>query len=435
MTPENYLLYSIKHKCYRDRSWIISVFAVTQETEAQKAKTYPGKFVREPFGFFMVDENNQRVQIETKLDKNEPLFRIADSITITPEWIDSLKETSLKTSIGILMVNLIALYEPFGSKFPYKNGRFKPSDIENIVAPKLESYVPGDQKKDGFFYVDELEKFAIAVTFLETLSNVFCHSLTERGMLPPPGRKEFREDALKRYAGKLHDPVEMAKFEAEMKSFDAAYMKGDPSYGKFMVDKVANARISAFMTQGGEANNFTGALELTPIIKPLEEGVATDPDGFVASANTIRYGSFARGAETVNGGVVAKAVMRASDSWRITEGDCGTKLGIKRIYTKKTIKHLVGRYLSLNGKAVLIETLEQAEAYIGKGNIVRSPQYCARPGGQTCQVCAGLALSKYPTGLTIPLTEVSGGILADSLKQMHNTKLETVTVDLSSVIT
>lgn len=443
MSPEAFLLYSIKHKCYLKRAWMISIFSVTRESEAEKKQLYPGKLIQEPFGFFACLEGEERVQIKTDKKPGQPLFTVKDQLTITREWIPtlstaimSIKTTSIPTSLGTLLLNLICLYEPFEGKYPYCQGRFTPSDLENLIAERLESLPsPGQPKKNDAFYPDELDKFSRAITYIESLSLLFTHSITHRGLLPAPGRKEFKAEVLKRYQGKLHDPVEMAKFEEEMKGFDAAYMKDDPSFGKFMSDKVAGARITGFMTQGGDANNFAGELHLTPIVQALEDGIPLDEKGFTAISNTVRYGSFARGAETVNGGVAAKSLMRAADNWRITEGDCGTKLGIRRVYDESNIGKLVGRYVIIEGKLKLIESKDDALPFIGRKNIVRSPQYCRRTGTQTCEVCAGLALAKYPTGLPIPLMEVSGGILADSLKQMHNTKLETATLKLSTAIT
>lgn len=442
MQPEAYLLYSIQHNCYLNRAWIISLFTVTQESEAQKKAVYPGKLIREPFGFFMVDENGERIKIDTPRKMTEPLFTVKDQIKLLKGWfpqliegVDPIKEESVVTSLGTLLINLIALYQPFRGKFPYLTGKLEISAIEKIIASKLEDTPPeGTVRKNDVFYVDEYLDFSKAVSFLETLSGIFVHSITEHSLMPAPGRKEFKKELLKRYAGKLTDPVEMVKFESELKEFDKKYLREDPSYGKFMSGKVEGSRTEAFMTMGGQSNNFSTSLEVTPVIRSLEDGFPLDQEGFTAISNTTRFGSFARGAETVNGGVVAKALMRAADSWRITPGDCRTPLGIRRVYGEKDIFNIVGRSIVLNNKPVLIETIEQAMAYINKKIIVRSPQYCRRPGTQTCEVCAGTALMKYPTGLPIPLMEVSGGILADSLKQMHSTKLETIIVDLSSVI-
>lgn len=447
MTPNAYLLYSIQRKCYQKIAWLISLFTVTKETEAQKAERYPGKLVREPYGLFVVLDNGELEKIDAVRQKGEaPLFVVTDPITITPEWIPSLKEPQVETTLGVLLINLICLYEAFGKKFPYYNKRsFTPKKIEEIIAPKLQSdpeevvqhgrpdpYHPVD---DDQFYVYELIKFSEGVQMLEILSQVFTHSITRVGILPPPGRKEFKAKLLKNYEGKLTDPVEMAKFEAELNAFDDTYLKKDPAYGKFMSGKPRKARMKSYLTQGGESNSFIGEMKLTPIVQALEDGIPLDPDGFTAISNTNRYGSYSRGAETVNGGVTAKALMRAADNWRITPGDCETTLGIRRLYRKGDTKHLVGRYILVNKKPVLIEDEQAASAYDSREVIVRSPQYCRREGTQTCEVCAGQALAKYPTGLPIPLMEVSGGILTDSLKLMHNTALVTVTVDLASVIT
>lgn len=435
MKKDEYLLFSMRSKCYRDRAWFISVFSVVQETEDQKKNLYEGKLIREPFGLFTI-LNGEKIKLDVQLAANEPLARVTDRITINREAVPNLQVPTLETSLGTALINLVTLCEPFNGRFPYQEGRFTIEQIETKIAAKLENTpADGSPRKDDVFYIDELLKFGQAVSFIETLSILFSHSVTSVGLFPAPGRKEFKKEVLKRYEGKLTNPVEMVKFETELKEFDRQYLKSDPSYGKFMSGKVEGARMAAYMTQGGESNNFTGSLEVTPIVQALEDGFPLDKDGFVAIANTIRYGSFARGAETVNGGVVAKALMRAADSWRITEGDCGATLGIERFYSNpKDLVHLVGRYVINKGQPLLIENEEAAKAYLNKRIILRSPQYCRRHGTETCEVCAGLSLSKYPTGLPIPLMEISGGILNDSLKQMHNSKLSTETVDLASVL-
>lgn len=431
-----YLRFAIEEKCYKRKAWIISVFSVTQESDGQKSQVYPGKLIREPFGFFTLSKENEKIQIETQNPLTEPLLSIKERLTITPAWIPSLKEASLEVSVGTLLVNLICLYEAFGEKFPFKAGRFSPKDLEKEIVKKLKSNPKvGEARLKDVYYVDEYLKFCQGVLFLESFTQVFTHSITRQGLLPAPGRKAFRESLLKKYGDTLHNPVEMAKFEAELADFDKAYLKSDPAYGKFMSGKVAKSRMKAYMTQGGESNNFVQSMDVVPIIQPLEEGIPLDKDGFTAISNTIRYGSYSRGSETVNGGVTAKALMRAADNWKITEGDCGAVIGIRRLYRENEIENIVGRYVIQGGKSVLIETIDDAKPLINQKITLRSPQYCRRAGTQTCEVCAGKALSKYPTGLPIPLMEVSGGILTDSLKLMHNTALVTETVHLPSVIT
>lgn len=437
MSPEAYLRLSIACKAYRRKAWLYSLFAITQETDAQRSVKYPGKLEWEPYGVFTYAEDLTQIRLDLDPSNRQPLFTPASMIHITQDLIPSLREPVLETSVGTLLINLICLLDAFGAKFPYQNGKLKISDLEDQIAARLKSTPSPDTVRDpNAYYVDEYLKFSTGVSFLESLTQVIAHSITRVGLLPAPGRKAFKAQLLKeKYQGKLHDPVLLSQFEKELSDYDKAYLKQDPAYGAFMSGKVSNARMKLYMTLGGEEDGFSNTQSITPVIPSLEDGTPLEPEAFTALVNISRYGSFSRGAETVNGGVVAKSLGRAADSWRVVKGDCKTPLGVRRIYARDETKFLVGRYLQEKTSPVLVETPEQAAAYTNRAIIVRSPQYCRQPGTATCEVCAGLALSKYPEGLSIPLMEVSGGILNDSLKKMHNNALATATMDLVSTIT
>lgn len=436
MTPKDYLLFSIKHRNYASVAWIISVFTVTNESEEKKAQGYIGKFIREPFGFFYLDENLEKQQLDTKQDLTEPLFRKSDVIRLTKQELPFIGEEVIETTLGRVLLNLLVVLEPFQGKLKFINKPFKPGMIESMIAPILRDNPPeGKSKEPNVIYIDDYLAFCKASILCESLSPIFCNSITKAGLLPAPGRREYREKLLKEFEGKLNNPVEMAKFQDLLKAYDVEYLKAnDPSYGKFMDGKVVDSRNKTYMTQGGESNEFIGQLDTTPIIKSLDEGIDLEPEAFVAAVNTIRYGSYARGAETVNGGVVSKALQTALDTWRIVDGDCGTKFGIELFYDEKSIKELIGRYIVVSGKPVLIENEEQAKPFINKTVLVRSPAYCGRAGTETCVICAGKALSIYPQGQVIPAMEVSAGIMSDSLKKMHATALSSKPMDIQKVI-
>lgn len=434
MTPNQYLLYAIQKKLHLDSVWYRYAFTVARESDTLKAKLYPGKLVQEPFGFFYVDDELKVNKIQGELKPNQPLFAKNDPITITKEWIPSLQENSVETTIGRLIVNLF-IVEAFGDKIAYMNEKFSPSDVEGKIAAVVQSTPPeGTARDPKGFYIDEYIKFCESVSFLENLSNIFSHSVSRVGVLPAPGRKEFKQELLKKYEGRLNDPVEMSKFEEELGQYDINYLKNDPAYGTFMKGKTAKSRAKLFMSQGGEANNFSSSMEVTPIIPALEDGIALDDKGFTASANMIRFGSFARGAETVNGGVVAKGLNNAADNWVVVDGDCGSKLGITRIYTGSETFRLIGRTAIIDGKLVEIPDQETASKFDGKSVILRSPLYCKMESTRTCSKCAGPELSIYKKGVTIPLGEVSSGILTDSLKLMHDSSLSAAVMDLKSVL-
>lgn len=441
MKATDYLIYAAKRRCYTERAWIVSCFAMTPPKQPNEPidpdKAFPGMLIREVFGCFYLDDDLNRHPLEIDPSrKDKPIFHKYDKLTLSPSDFPFIGKDPIETTVGRFILNMVTVFEPFYGRLPYINRAFTPSVIENIIAKSYHDTLPmGQEKESGKFYVDEGERFSQAVNYLEQFSKIFSGSVTRAGVLPPPGRKEFMKELLKRYEGKLSDPIEMVKFQTEVSDFDLKYLKEtDPDFMRFANGKILEARVKAYLTQGGEINEFADSMKMTPILTPLEDGISLSPDQFVAAANTVRYGSFSRGAETVNGGVVAKALQNALDTWRITSDDCGTKLGINHQYHEDEVNELVGRYVILGGKPVLVSDLEQAKAFADKSVMVRSPQYCLKIGTESCEICSGQKLSKYRDGQIIPAMEVSAGIMNDSLKKMHSTKASSKDFILSNII-
>jgi hypothetical protein len=103
---------------------------------------------------------------------------------------------------------------------------------------------------------------------------------------------------------------------------------------------------------------------------------------------------------------------------------------LKRIYTSGNISQLPGKTLLLGSSSKLIENDQEAGVYLGKTLTVRSPMYCTLSGDVICEVCAGKKLSTLPTGLSIPLTEISAIIMTSSMKRMHGVVLSTAKITL-----
>lgn len=438
MTPEHYLYYSIQHKAYLNKDWVIRLFSVFKESG--QSENYTAKLYREPYGFFFIDEQGEKVKIDIKRGDKEPLFNKKDTIEISKDIVSSIAETTpIKTTLGRLILNLFVIHEAFAGRLPYINRPFTPKDVERLIVKTLkDTPKPGQERTPGDYYVDEMLRFNEAVTFIKDFATLFAHSVTRAGLMPPPGRNAFRDKLMAEVKEKkidLRDPVQMTTFEDKFRQFDEAYLKeNDPSFGMFMSGKALGARLKTYMTQGGEANNFIDEINVTPILRPLDEGMVLKEEAFTASANTIRYGSFARGTETINGGVTAKAIMNAADTWRIIDTDCGVTYGAVLMFNEKEIHYLVGCTLIKGKTQIKINTIEEAKPYIGQVVEMRSPQFCQLEGTQTCKVCATDPLAKYPNGQIVPLMEVSSGIMNDSLKQMHNTVMSKKTVDWAKVI-
>lgn len=434
MKKLDYLKYAIQQKLYSKKAWMISLFSVFQEGENNwKEDPYKGRLVNQPWGLSFVNESGELEKIDDSKQMT-PLFTPADRLMIDNSWASNCKE-SVETSVGTLLFNHICLITCFGNKLDYMVGRISVAQVEAEIVPRLKSNPkPGEARNDVDIYVDEYIALGRSFEYLKGMLQLCAYAATPKGLVAPTGIKEFKAQLNRKYEGKLTDPVQMAAYEAELKKFDDEFMKDDPTYGKFTSGKVANiSRKKLFLTVGSETG-FKETAEIIPVTNSLQEGWPTDPVEYTSMMNGIRTGSYARGAETVNGGVAMKYMLRAANNFKIKSEDCGSKLGIRRLYTKANASSLVGRTLIDAGKQILVENENQLGNYLGKVLTVRSPMYCKMEGDTLCKVCTGEKLGRYETGLTIPLTEISSILLAASMAKMHTSGLSSAEMDLSEIL-
>lgn len=431
MKKIEYLKIAVQNKLYVHKSWIYKAFSITKPKE-QQSEAY-GDLIIEPWGYSAVGSNGKE-----KIDDavaNEPLFRFKDKVKIDSSWATNLKEP-IETTIGNLLFNHIAILSTFGDKFPYVTGKVQVSKLEDFIATKLQD-TPEDESKrsNQYFYVDEYTKFIDALQYLSMFSQLTTWAATPKGIVAPTGIKEFKAQLIQKYEGKLHDPVELAKFEDELKAFDDEFLKDDPANGTFLAGKAKNVARKKMFLNVGTGLRFDNKMEVNPILSSLDEGWPTDPEHFKDAMNDLRAGSFSRGAETVKGGVSAKYLLRSANNFKIEDKDCGTYLGIRRKFKPGEEQHLTGRHVVKGNKSILVENNTIASNYLNQEIVVRSPMYCKLPGDSICRICAGERLFKYPNGLGIPLTEISSILLTASLKVMHGTVLSTAKMNLKEAFT
>lgn len=428
-----YLKKAFLFKNYRFYAWIITAFTVTRDSGKQ-TKDYPYKLYSREWGYEFLNESGELEKIEDA-KPGTPLFTFTEEITIDPSWIPSLKEPKAETTVGCLLANYFTLFTAFGDRFPYHNKEFSVRDIEdNYIAPKLmDNPKSGEERNPGFFYCDELVKFGDAIQDFKMLASISNWSATPKAITPPTGIEKFKASIMPKYVDRLTDPVAVSQLEAELKEFDNEYLKDDPSNKTLLKGKIKNnSRKKLFLVVGNETG-FGDGLKANTVTESLHEGWPTDPVKFSYMMNGSRSGSFARGAETVNGGVAAKYLLRAANGYSIQDGDCGTLFTHDIVIEEDDVGTIVGRSVIVGGRPKLIENKEEAQNYLGKLIKLRSPMYCKLDKQRICRVCAGERLAMNPTGLTIPLTEISAIILAASLKQMHVSGTSTAKLDITKV--
>ena len=425
MKKSDLLKNSLIWGCYRKKAWMISAFSVFRETENEWEKNpYTGRIIPRAWGYDVINAEGVPEKIEDA-KAGAPIFGMLDDLVIDHTWIANAKE-AVQTTIGAFYANQILLVENFGAKIPYIPLNMSIRKIEEFIINNRTN----EQSDPVKIPLNSYLNMAKGVEFLKTLSNLSVYSVTRKNITPPPGLKEFKSKLLEEYQGQLDDPVKLAEFEKKLLEFAKEYLKDDPSWGKLVSGKVfANGYRKMFLSSGAEGG-LKGAM--VPITESLVEGVPLNPTNFAATVNGARSGSYYRGKDTVKGGVSAKIAIRALSSFSIKDKDCGTLFGLTRVYTKHTLGNLVGRTLAGSNPGKVIENINDAGNYMGKAIKVRSVMYCQSPGQTYCEVCAGVRLSRFKDGLSIPATDMTSAILAASMAAMHKNTTTTVKLDLAT---
>lgn len=438
MTKKEYLKLSIKYKLYRDIKWIASCFSIVKYKEENKSNEI-GDLIFNPWGIDTVNEKKEIEKIEHDTKDNKPLFTLKEIVELDSSMVEGVKDKT-KTTIGNLLVNLICLVDSFGSTIPYINKRVFVKDIDKLVAPILTNTpldnlgkIDKEAKRDPkLIYVDQYLKFKDSLQFISNLSMLVSEAATMNTIVPPPGLTKKKKELVEKYKGKLNTVSGFNDFKKELVAFDEEYLKKDGTYGKFMAGKNKSAREKMFLTLGAE-QGFKKANDMQPVIPSLYEGWSTDSDDLINMFNELRVGSYYRGIDVINGGIVSKTFLRAGNNFKIIDGDCKTKLTIGKKYTEKNISNLLGRNIVADKGYTMVDQ-DNIKSFTNKKVRVRSPMFCKLKGDRICRVCSGENLFKFPEGIAISLTEISNIILAASFKKMHNTTVNTQELDLEKII-
>lgn len=419
---------------FRRSAWIISAFALTREDpDKWKTDNYPFRIVQQPTGMFFVDPENPENLIQIEDAKaNEPIFRKGEWVTLIKGDVPNLHKDKVTVSYGCLLVNYTSLVWPFGHKVPFVEGEIKASKMEEYIAPRLRN-TPADnsQRQDKFIYVDEYLKFANSMFYLAGLAQVFVPAGSRKVMSVDPNIYKLRDKLIAENKDRLHDPAVVAKIDAELVKHDKAWLKGDDAEHFLLSGKSYNIiRKKLFLQMGAEMG-----LDESPTVDYIKNSLAEgwDVSKFATMNNTLRAGSFNRGAQTMLGGESVKWLLRASSNMTVTIDDCGSKLGNVFEITEDNKAKFLG--FSLVGKEGPIKLSEEnVGTYIGKTAMLRSPMYCKAPKTDFCKVCVGDRLAANPTGLSSAVAQYGNAFLALFMAAAHAKALLLAKLDYRKVV-
>lgn len=424
MDIRTYMLKAFKEGCYRRKDWVLDVFTVTFNSDPDNwvANPYPYRIVhRDGLVYFLdPDRNGDFTPIEG-YQPNQPLVALNERVELKAGDTENL-HTDITTTYGNLFFNYYALIYAFGNKIEYINRRVNNGDLERLYQDRIVDD-PGDGEAvpADMFTAAEVRKHLEAMFSITGFTQLCVPSASRKTMTVSPDVIKRKNELLAQYEGQLHDPTVIALIDKELTTMDREWFKGDSSEGFYIKGKSFDVvRKRAHIMHGGEYS-FSGDGSVTLIPNSLDQG--WDTKFLPEMINSLRDGSFSRGALTALGGESVKFLYRVFQNSKISEDDCGSKVGLMLKVTRYNAKESIGSYYLENGKLQHI-TEDNIDGLVGQTLEFRSPLYCHTLHGGFCARCMGDFNARNPNGLNSAAAAVGSVFMGLMMKAMHGKALK-----------
>ena len=351
--------------------------------------------------------------------KGSSLYQIKEEVTLSPKQIINI-DKKVKTTYGRLLLNFILLTSHFGDKIAYQDG--------NWHSDKLIYRVMDQVATNDSITADEAHSFVNAIQFISSLTQICVPSASEKALSTDPKVKAKRKELLAKYKDNLDDPATIAKIEQELIAIDKDWIKGDPAEGFYISSKSYNiVRKRAHIMHGGE-RNFLDESKMTLIPSSLDEG--WDMEYLPEMINSLRDGSYSRGAATAIGGERVKKFQQVFQNANVSMDDCKSKMGLDYTVDEDNHKFFIGRTL-LSGKLL---SKDNISSYIGKNITLRSPMFCKTEKTDYCKVCSGERVSEHPNAINMLSASIGSVFMLREMAKTHGKELLTRPFPLKDLV-
>lgn len=412
------------------RDFILDYFAeaefLTREEVEYKKLVKPGKIYSEENELYVVTECSENTILKSeKIDDQKALkLSFYDRFELESGMIENFTGTPIETTLGVYLLNYVALVKPFGNTIPYVNGVWKMKEIEKKIAAKVinKEITP----KQVFKYIDYIYS-------LSSLNDICVPALTEKAITARPEVTKRRDELLAQYKDQLNDPNIMMRIEEELITLDRKLMADDPSSGFMIKGKNFDVQRKRMFIMMGIMESFGDD------IAQYNFGTTNLNDGWKSEelpilVNDIRKGSYERAKSTALGGAESKMLGRNFQDSTIVEDDCQTERGLRITLDASNKDMFIFRNI-IEGKKVTTLTPDIIESYLGKQLVIRSPMYCKSSGGY-CYTCMDSRFKQIGIKLlNILPVNIGSTILLSSMKKMHGTKASLFSInDINSIV-
>lgn len=403
MNKKEFFRLAVADDAHYDKGWVFMIFSVTL-TEDLPDAPWMVRYHDDHTSVYVPTADGFVWDVLEDATPMEPAFDWVELITLEPGFHPLITKNTL-TTWGTFVFNLWAVYYPFELRVGYINPDYEKDprayiDIKrfagDICQKMLDDPRPGEPEDPTAIYVKHYKVFGQSLSRLTGFNVLFVPTGSPKSLTPHPDAKAVLLTRLEENKDRLHDPAVIAKIQDEQVAMDKQHLADDPSMGFFLPGKVWHtARKRMFYIHGPESGLDESA---TPelIVNSLRDG--WDVNKLVVMINSLRAGSYYRGAMTALGGESVKFFLRIFQNVYVSEDDCGSKLGILYTIDKELTEGLVGRYQLIDDKPVLL-TKERLNSLIGETIHVRTPWSCKTAESDVCKICVGDRNSETPYAL------------------------------------
>ena len=397
------------------KSFLIACFSVPDKDKTLTSEDGPVKLsVSVKEAVCVIDDEPV---IISDFSKKEPLFSFKEKVVLEKGDLKNVTGKT-ETTYGTALVNQIVLAGIIGDIIPFQTGNWHLDGIAKKVINQVAT--------DDAVSPEQAHAVCNALHFLPGLTPLGVPAVTQKALTTDPAIKKRRNELLKEYKDRLDDPAVISKIEQELIAMDKEWLKGDPAEGFYKDSKYYDiVRKRSHIMHGGE-KSFTDDGQITLIPRSLEEG--WDLNYLPEMVNSLRDGSYSRGAATAIGGASVKTFQRIFQNVNILDKDCGSKEGMTLQVSKDNYKYYGNRYQIKGSKLVLLSESD-LKGLIGKEIILRSPLYCKSPKTDFCSHCAGPGMAANKHSVNMLASSIGSTFMGKSMKAGHGKALKTTTYD------
>lgn len=430
----DFLFMTFQKRAYIRKTFLMSLFSFVHDTPKNNAllKEVPFAVHRDSAlnQFYFYNENKER-EVITGGDFKQPLFNKNEKITVDVSAHDYINE-KLETTVGLFLTNIVVLFESFGERTSYINGKISGGTIMGLIdGLMVDNPGEGGTVPEGKASVDDCLKVTKQLDYLEGMNQVFVKASSLDVLTVHPDVIALRDKLLKELEdeGKLDDPTAVAVAIDKVIALDAKIQYSGPSKDFFINSKfIDNARKKMFIIFDMVPDFNTGKYNL--LRKSLDEG--WDPAHYPEYINTAISASFDRGNATGEGGAEVKLAILLTNRIKVAGEDCNSPRTEAVMLRKHNFKGwLGGYYVTPDGPKKLTK---DDEGLIDKVVGMRVPQYCIQAEDNLCRTCCGEKLGAIEERVSAETVYIFTQWMLTRMKAMHVSQLKTITMTLDQIL-